>query len=172
MSEEKKSIGKGHINLFDVMLVLLVILCIVGVWQRKNLQAWFEEERINDVYTVSFEIKELRDTSIRYLTAGTSLYVIDGEDAVSLGTIAGEVAVVDAAKHLPHTDESGQTVLVEAYYPDDLSTVKAVLNCHGIHTNGSFFVDGRFAVSVGQTLAVYTENADFEIYVTDITKVG
>ena len=172
MGEEKKSSGKGRINLFDVILVLLLVLCIVGVWQRNSLQSWFEDEQIKDVYTVSFEIKELRDTSIRYLTAGTALYVTVGEERIPLGTIAGEVAVIDAAKHLPHQDAEGNTVLVEAYYPDDLSTVKAVLNCHGVRLESGFFVDGRLAISVGQVLSAYTENADFEIFVTAITKVG
>ena len=35
--EEKKNGAGLRLNLLDIVLVLLLILCIVGVWQRNNL---------------------------------------------------------------------------------------------------------------------------------------
>ena len=172
MSEEKKAPGRFHINLFDVILILLAVLCIVGIWQRNNLQRLFEDEQATDVYTVSFEIRCLRDTSVQYLTSGTVLYTDSGEERVTLGTISGEVAVVDAWEYLPCVDENGETSYVQAYYPEDLSTVKAVLNTHGLLHDGIFHVEGVFGLSVNQTVVAHTDNADFEILVTAIEKVG
>ena len=173
MSEEKKSTGRFHINLFDVVLILLAVLCVVGIWQRDNLQSLFEDEQVNDVYTVSFEIRGLRDDARQYLTPGTRMYVQNGDSRVLLGSIAGEPAVVDAAVYLPYYDQiTGQTTLVEAYYPDDYSTVKAVLSSHGLEHDGVFFAAGEYNLSVNQSITVYTEYADFEIFVTAITKVG
>ena len=39
MEEKKKS--RFHINLLDVVLVLLALLCVVGVWQRNNIRSLF-----------------------------------------------------------------------------------------------------------------------------------
>ena len=171
MSEEKKSTGRFHINLFDVLLVLLAVLCVVGIWQRKNLQQLFEDEQTTDVYTVSFEIRRLRDTSVQYLTAGATLYVESGDERVPLGTLASEVAVVDAWEYLEY-EEDGKITPVQAYYPEDFSTVRGVLNTHGLVHDGAFLVEGLLPLSVNQTLVVHTESADFEILITAIGKVG
>ncbi|MBQ8342117.1 MAG: hypothetical protein IJY22_07080 [Clostridia bacterium] len=172
MSEEKKSSGHFRINVFDVILILLAILCIVGIWQRQNIRRLLEEEQAADAYTVSFEIDCLRDTSLQYLTAGTVLYVKEGDARVILGTIAGEVAVVDASTEKMYITEDGETIYVDAYYPEDYSAVKAVLNCQGLHHNGGFLAGGSYPLSVNQSVTVYTENADFQICITSITKVG
>ena len=169
MNEEKKS-ARFHVNLFDVVLILLAVLCVIGIWQRNNLQRMFESEQETDVYAVSFEIRNLRDTSVQYLAPGTALYVISGEERISLGTIAGEVAVVDASDFLPTVNEQGETVYVQAYYPDDLSTVKAVLDTHGLEHNGAFLVEGVYTLATNQTVVAYTENAVFEICITAIVK--
>lgn len=173
MSEEKKSKGRFRINLFDVVLLLLVILCVVGIWQRKNLQSLFENEQSREAYTVSFEIRALRDTSLQYLRPGTELYVESGDGRVLLGTVAGDLPVVDASVYLPYYDpETGSTALVEAYYPEDYSAVKGTLDSLGMEHDGVFFAAGEFSVSVNRTLHVQTEYADFEILITGIEKKG
>ena len=60
-SKETKNIfSRIRFNVVDAVLILLAILAIVGVWQRKNLQRLFDSGEALESYTVTFEIKKIR----------------------------------------------------------------------------------------------------------------
>ena len=55
VKEKKKAPARARFNVFDAVLILLAVLCIVGVWQRHNLQKLFESDETLEAYTVTFE---------------------------------------------------------------------------------------------------------------------
>ncbi|MBQ9777434.1 MAG: hypothetical protein IJW22_00770, partial [Clostridia bacterium] len=60
-------------NLLDAALVLLLVFALLGVWQRSNLQNLFTTDELLENYTVSFEIKKVRSTTVDLLQKDTAL---------------------------------------------------------------------------------------------------
>ena len=162
----KKSSFFFRVNLLDVVLVLLVILCIVGIFQRANLRALFENSEEQESFTVTFEARCVRSTTVNTLTKDTVFYVMDGDTRVTLGSlsdISGSVATVYLQ------DKDGETV--KAVYPKDTYyDVTGTLLCRGISNDGSFLAGGKTYLAANQTLCAYTEQADIEIIITSIAK--
>ena len=166
---EEKRKARFHFNILDLVLVLLALLCILGLWQRENIQSIFESGEELDSYTISFEIRKLRSTTVELLTEDQELYIDDDGTRVSLGTIVERYPGA-AVEYM--IDENGNTV--EVFYPDDkyeyLQDLTGDLSCRGIDQNGNFLLEGKIYLAVNQTVKAYTENADFEIRITAITK--
>ena len=171
-SETKSVFSRIRFNLVDVALILLAILAIVGVWQRKNLQQLFDSGEALESYTVTFEIKKIRSTTADLLEKGTALYLEEGDTQVPLGTLAEQVSTSAATVYLQNSE--GETV--KAVYPQDnfeyLLDAVGVLNCRGIEHNGAFLLEGKSFLAVNQVINAYTETADFEIRITSIQKTA
>jgi hypothetical protein len=170
-TERKNIFSRIRFNVVDAVLILLAILAIVGVWQRKNLQRLFDSGEALESYTVTFEIKKIRSTTADLLEKGTELYLQDQNTRVPLGTLAEQVSTSAATVYLQ--DKDGNTV--KAVYPQDnfeyLLDAGGILNCRGIEHDGVFLLEGKTYLAVNQVVAAYTETADFEIRVTSIQKV-
>ncbi|MBQ9098562.1 MAG: hypothetical protein IJY50_03940 [Clostridia bacterium] len=171
-TEEKKSSTRIHFNVLDAVLILLALLCIVGIWQRKNLQNLFDSGESLETYTVTFEIKKLRSTTANLLVKDTELYILENESKVSLGTLTEQLATSAATVYL----QTGSGETVKAVYPQDdyeyLLDANGVLSCRGIEHDGAFLLGGKTYLAVNQTVQAHTELADFEIRITGIQKVG
>jgi YD repeat-containing protein len=159
-----------RINIIDVVLVLLVILCIVGVFQRSNIQRIFSSGERLDTYTVTFEIRKLRSTAADLLIADTAFYLEEDGNYISLGALIGSPSVSAAVEYM--YDENGN--IVEAVYPEDqheyLLDVTGKLSCRGVTEEGNFLLEGKTYLAVNQTLLAHTETADFEIRIVGIEK--
>ena len=170
-TDEKKR-TRARFNIFDVLLLLLVVLCVVGVWQRRNLQDMFQSKDAMETYAVTFEVRKMRSTTAELLTQDTVLYLQDGDRRVTLGTISDQVLPLASVEYLK--DKNGQ--IVEAVYPQDdyeyLQDVSGTLACKGVTRNGTFMLEGEIYLAVDHALSVSTELADFEIRITGIQKVG
>jgi hypothetical protein len=170
-NDEKKR-ARARFNIFDAVLILLVILCVVGVWQRKNLQSLFQSGDSLEEYTVTFEARKMRSTTAALLTPETTLYLEEGGRRVTLGTVTDQVLPLASVEYLK--DKNGQ--IVEAVYPQDdyeyLQDVSGTLRCRGLTHNGTFMLEGEVYLAVDRVIAVSTELADFEIRITGIQKVG
>ena len=171
-TEKKNMFSRIRFNVVDAVLILLAILAIVGVWQRKNLQRLFDSGEALESYTVTFEIKKIRSTTADLLEKGTEFYLQDQNTRVSLGTLAEQVSTSAATVYLQ--DKDGNTV--KAVYPQDnfeyLLDAGGMLNCRGIEHDGVFLLEGKTYLAVNQVVAAYTETADFEIRITSIQKVA
>lgn len=170
--EEKKNGARSRLNLLDIVLVLLLILCVVGVWQRKNLQKLFSDEEVLENYTITFEVKQLRSSTVELLQKDTAFYLVDGDSIVSMGVLAEQVSTAAATAYFE--DEDG--TVVSAVYPQDqyeyLLDVTGALSCRGIRRDDAFLLNGKKHLSVNESVLAHTENADIEIYITSITKTA
>ena len=157
-------------NILDAALILFVLLIAIGIWQRPNLQKLFTTEELLDRYTVTFEMKQVRSTTVELLQKGTGLYMMNGEERVSLGELTQPLAATAATVYLQ--DRNGQTV--KAVYPQDaneyLLDATGTLLCEGVEHSGSFLVGGKMYLAVNQVVLVRTETADIEIRITGIEK--
>ncbi len=166
--KEKRT--ERRFNLLDAALLLLVLLLALGVWQRQNLQRLFTVDEVLDEYTVTFEIKKMRSTTVDLLDDGTVFYTENEGERLELGTLTGQVAASAARVEL--YDRNGQ--LVQAVYPQDpyeyLLDVTGTLKCAGVERDGSFLLGGKMYLAYNKTVVVQTESADFEILITGVAK--
>ncbi len=162
--------AKRHFNLLDAAIILLALLAVIGVWQRSNLQKLFTVDEVLENYTVTFEIKKVRSTTIDQLQKGTELYLMQEDDHLSLGVLSQQLSVAAATVYLQ--DRDGNTV--KAVYPQDnheyLLDADGVLLCEGVEHDGAFLAGGKLYLAINQTVRVQTETADFEIRITGIEK--
>ena len=162
--------AKRRFNLLDVALILLAVLSLVGVWQRSNLQNLFTSKELLDEYTVTFEIKKVRSTTVDLLQKDTELYMMNDGERVSLGKLTHQVSAAPATVYLQ--DGSGNTV--QCVYPQDnneyLLDVNGVLQCEGVEHDGSFLLGGKIYLAINQSVTVQTETADIEIRIMGIEK--
>ena len=172
MKDEKNTTARVRFNILDAVLILLAILCIVGVWQRNNLQNLFTKNEEMDAYSVSFEIRQLRSTSAALLVKDTELYLEEGGERIVLGTLAENAS--SAAASVYFEDQNGK--IQEAFFPrvdhEYLLDVKGKLNAHGVEHNGAFLLNGQMHLAVNSTVVVHTETADLEIRITNIEKTA
>jgi hypothetical protein len=85
MSEVKT---KKRWNVLDIAVIVLVLFALVGLWQRQNLKNIFTTDEMLERYTVTFEIRKVRSTTIDQLGKGEMLYIEQGEEQVTLGTLS------------------------------------------------------------------------------------
>ena len=168
----KETQSKRRFNLIDAALILFALLCVVGVWQRANLQNLFTPKELLDPYTVTFEIKKVRSTTVDLLQKDAVLYMMNGEERLTLGTLTQQVSASAATAYLQ--DRDGNTV--KAVYPQDiyeyLLDVSGEISCEGVEHDGSFLVGGKAYLAINQTVTVQTETADIEIRITGIQKAA
>ena len=159
-------------NLVDAALILLVLLAVVGVWQRENLKTLFTTEQVLDEYVVTFEVKKMRSTTGELLKKGTVFTVESDGERMVLGTLARDVAASAATESL--RDKNGEEVSV--VYPEDeyeyLWDVSGELHCEGIERDGTFLVGGHLYLARNKRVLVQTETADFEIVIKSIEKAS
>lgn len=157
-------------NMLDVTLLLLALFCLLGVFQRANLQGLFESDKVLEEYSVTFEVEKMRSTTVDLLEKGTVLYLAEPVDGayVTLGSLSEGVSTSAATVYLQ--DKDGNTV--KAVYPQDsfeyLLDVSGRLDCRGVMEGGSFLLSGKTYLAVNQTVLVRTERADFQIRITGI----
>jgi len=161
-------------TVLDAFLILLAVLAVVGVWQRKNLQEMFSSSEAFEPYAVSFEVSGLRSTTVETLGEGTVLY--DAESGNKIGVLPSAVAASAAKAYLERVDESGKVQTVKAVYPQDAHDyrldVSGVLRCEGLMSDNGFLLGGNTYLTVGQEIAVMTEHADLTIRITAIEQVA
>lgn len=173
MNENRKRIpARFNFNLLDVIIILLALFCIVGVFQRKNLQNLFRSGRAYDDYAVTFTAKGVRGDTAALLTDGEVVYVINEKGTkISFGSLNGTVTSHPAEARV--LDGAGDSVTVT--YPEDAENrrdIAGVLSCSGVEKNGRFLLDGKFQLAVNQTVTIHTETVDLEICITGIAKSG
>ena len=162
---------KRRFNVLDIAIIVLVLLAVIGVWQRQNLQNLFTADELLEQYTVSFEIQKVRSTTIDQLKKGDALYVEGDEGQILLGTLNDQLSVAAATVYLQ--DRDGNTV--KAVYPQDaneyLLDASGVLRCEGVEHDDSFLLGGKLYLAVNQTVSARSETADLEIRIISIEKV-
>ncbi|MBE6554633.1 MAG: hypothetical protein E7663_00170 [Ruminococcaceae bacterium] len=168
--EKKKNHSRTRINCLDVFLILLLVLCVVSVWQRNNLKNLFESEDTLQDHTISFEIKALRATTAVLLTKDAVLYLGGEGEHHLLGRLLEDSVAAPASVEL--SDGAGNTI--QAVYPQDdarsLKDVTGTLVCSGFSRDGAFFLGGTIRLAVNQTVSVCTERVDLEIRIIDINE--
>ena len=171
MNENKKRTpARFNFNLLDVIIILLALFCIVGVWQRKNLQNLFRSGNAYDAYTVTFTADGVRGDTATLLTEDAAVWTFDEKGTkISFGSLTVTVTTEPASIRV--LNSAGESVPVT--YPQDaqnLRDISGALSCRIVEKNGRYLLDGKYQLAMNQTVTVHTETVDLVICITGIEK--
>ncbi len=159
-----KNAARIRFNLVDLVLIIAVLACLVGVYLRYNISEEFGVKHELEDYVLSFEIKNIRYTSADAFPEGDALY-LDGKDTV-LGTILG----IDSTSpsEVIYTDSKGDYKTI--YYPEDSRIdLTGRLLSRGDMTERGYMLGGNTYLAPGQTYYVETPRINVSVTITKIT---
>ncbi len=161
-TEEKKA-GKIRFNLIDLVLIIAVLSCVVGIYLRYNAADKFGVNHELDSFTVSFEIENIRYTSADAFHEGDLFYLDEKNQTL------GNLIAIDstAPSKTVYIDSKGNYKTL--YYPEDsrIDLTGRVL-AEGIMTERGFLLGGNTYLAPGETYYVETPYINVNITVTAI----
>lgn len=166
-TQQPKKKTKHKFNIIDVFIILLVVLCVIGVYFRGQIAEKIGIEKKVEEYQISFKVSEIRYTSSQYFYPGNSVYLDNGN--ILVGTIEGNCTVLPAEVYVDGPD--GVPIL--SNYPKDTYVdITGALKCQGLEKSNRFYLNGTYSLSPGSSLTVHTETVDFVMTITEIAKIS
>ncbi len=160
MANSENKTSRARLNLFDIILILAVILCIAGI----ALHAYFTKD-LGETYsqnaTISFVVSGVsEETAGAFSNPNSPIY--DSTSDKLLGTLI-EVSY----SPMPVDAETADGKLVRVEHPEKMEIRgKAVLK--GSWTEENFYIDGSLHAVIGATLGVYTDSATCILTITGV----
>lgn len=161
MNTEKKPTGV-RFNLFDVILILVIVSCIAGLafhmYYTKDLA-----EDYTETATIAISISDVSEqTAIAFCVNGAPIYSQETDT---------KIGVLDTTEYGPLVLdlETEQGILVKATHPEKKS-IRATATFIGTWTEDGFLIDGTKLATIGTTLKIYTGGAVCTITITDIVR--
>lgn len=159
----EKRTPKYRFNAIDAFIILVVILCIVGLYFRSNIESWISSEKELEDYQVTLVVNKIKSTSGQYISAGNEVYMSSG---VLLGAING-FSSFPSKTYI--TDTLGNSI--EVSYPEDTYIdVTLLVDCSGVKNEEGFYLNGTYLLTPGTVMDGRTEMMDFTFTVTSIEK--
>ncbi len=156
---EKK---KFKINILDILIVIMLVLCIVGAVLRvyaKNNDGKLEAQTA----TVSFLIQDIQSESQYEFHDGDRIYCY--ELKCELGTLLGDVDVTDAVFY----DALENAEIKRSTSPGLRVDISGKFTCEGTWTDGSgFAVDGTHYIAPNMGFYVAFPTIKAMILITDV----
>ncbi len=169
---KKKAPSRIRITPLDVALILLVVLIVISIWQKNNIQFLFEKQKQEKSYTVTFEVAGMRVPAAELLVENTSLYFYDDEKKISLGRLGAGPLLMPYTQDYVNTQGNSVTMV----YPlDDREMGRVVFcgtfACHGAKNGNVLVHEEGFRMEVGESFLLATELGDFEAKVVSIVEI-
>lgn len=153
-------------NIIDLVLIIAVLACLVGVYLRYTASEQFGVNHELEDYVLSFEIKNIRYTSADAFPEGDPLY-LNGKDTV-LGTILAIDSTTPA--EVVFTDKKGNYKTI--YYPEDSRIdLSGRILSNGVMTERGYLLGGNTYLAPGQSYYVETPLINVSVTITAINPV-
>ena len=161
--KNEKKPSKYRFNIIDAFIILVVVLCIVGIYFRSNIESWMGERKDLKDYQITFVVEKIKSTSDQYIAVGNEVRT---ENGVSLGTISS-FSSFPAKAYV--NDASGASVEV-SYPKDTYIDITVVMDCRGRQKEDGFYLGGTYLLSPGTQIGAETEIMNFTFTVTNISE--
>lgn len=158
MDKKQDNAKKTKLNVIDVIIIVAIVACIAAVGVRIYFTS--HTDTSPDKVTVTYEVKGISEENAAQFEAGKKIYLVaDDSQAGVFNTVN-----ISPEKLLAH-DESGKIVEVNS---PDRKTVTGTLTFNGKNNDSEFMVSGKYSISLGSTVEVYTDRNTFTLTVIAI----
>ena len=165
---------KAKFGILDVVIILLIITCVLGVYFRYNILDLLNNDKNMKEYAISYSIEDIRYSTPDSVHINDAVYFAD--DETQLGTVmeaSQGSALALSVRPAEKTFLSDKGTMEKVSYPNETRVdAKGRLLCKGSYSDdGGFLVNGSRYISAGQSIYVYTELVTVSITITDIQPV-
>jgi len=170
-TKQKKRKGLGALDVF-IILGLLAVIAGVGLRSYMNRYADVGTAAVLEDYVISFEVKDIRDSSnARHMKPGDKFYLKD------TGAYFGELTEENTVSPAETFYELDDGTIVKAansgtgdnYRVDVRTSVKTQGLLSG---DGSFLLGGNTYLGLNKELQIYSKYLAITVKITGITKAG
>lgn len=157
------SSNKGRFNAFDLIIILLVVLCIAAIVFRG---LFVKKVSYTDTLEVSYKI-----ASISNITATNIFNKTSENDRIYLASNNADIGYIKTITKTQDTInvENGKGGLESVINPTKFN-LEGTCVFLGKQTNTGFLINGEIETKVNDVLYVYTPVAVFELTIVDIIK--
>lgn len=166
---ERKRLGA-----LDIMIIVIVIVCLCSVairyFTQRSAGYGSEVGQPLESYIISFEVKDLRNSSaVNCMNAGDVFFIEDENQ--SIGKLREDLSIQVAEKVYESAD--GQLVTVRTTGEGDLYRVDVRGSFESIGRmtdDGSFLLGGNLPLAVNKEIKLYSKFLAIEVRLTDISR--
>ena len=163
IQKNEKKASKYRFNAIDAFIILVVVLCIVGIYFRSNIESWIGSKKDLSDYQITFVVEKIKATSGEFINVGDRVYLSNN---IVLGSVSG-FSNFPAKEYI--SDSEGN--FIEVRYPENTYIdITVTVDCRGIKNEDGFYLDGTYLISPGAKLTASTEIMDFSFTVIGITE--
>lgn len=147
-------------NIFDVIIIFLVLACIAAIVIRAYFTANIKEDFTSA--TVEFSVIGVSENTAASFHPARKIYLASGDD---------EIGSIDDVTYGPSAiyavDSSGKPV--SAFHPDK-KDVHGTATLYGLWTDDGFMINGTVLALAGKTVSVYTQDVECILTIVSITR--
>ena len=167
-SETKKK-GIGALDVL-ILILLAVVIGSVGLRYVRSRGSGASETAVTDQYVVSFQVKNIRNTSKeRYMNKGDLFYL--DENNQFFGTFRDVASAVDAQKYYEMPDGSIASVASRFSGDQYRVDVEASVTASGIMSKDRcFLLNGSRYIVLNDELKIHSKYVAFTVVITEIAK--
>lgn len=159
----RQDIKKSRFNVFDVLIIFIVIACIAGIVIRYR---YLSEETMKEQVTVDFIVPDVMASTAEKMTSaikgGTIIYLSSGDTIIGfIQSVSSENAQVYA------TNASG--ALERVNHPTNMD-VRGVAVLYGKSGESGFLIGSNTLATLSEVLYVYTDSVEFGMTIISISE--
>ena len=165
MRKKDGSSVRFRIQILDIVGLLFVFLCVVGLLVRTGKLGVFSERVELENYRLRFSVTDIAATSVDAFVIGDTFTLVSYHEG--LGRLVAVESVSPAAVYV----ENDQHEIVRAQYPEGTRVdVVGILDTKGTMGDGGFSLGGTLVISPGIEYRIQSEHLDIVLKVIDIEK--
>lgn len=156
---------KFRFNVIDVLIILIVLSCIVGLILRfGNVRDFSSSENLK-TYDIYFSVSNVAYTSEDAFVRGDTVRLADG--GAVLGEFAGLETILPAEFFA--RDESGNVIVVNYPASTQIDVTGRIVS-HGVMSENGYLLNGTTYIASGAEYSVQSEHMDFILKITNIVE--
>ncbi len=172
----KENVKKPKINLMDIVVILLILVCIGSIVLRAVAT---EEKYSQREYRLHFQIDEIKSSSFEYFDGHSGEIVKIKENGRVIGVLGDEFSRGVAIHTYTEDMEDGTKVEHKVPYPapkgengysEEMCSISGYILVLGNKSNGGIFLDGTLYLEPDQTLEIVTEHITATIRITGVSE--
>ena len=153
---------KYRFSIFDAIIIIAVIACIVGIVLRFRLTS---SNDFSSKATVEFIVPGVMQSTADSMTAklknGTKLYLASSDKEI------GYIVSVESERSKVYATSSDGT-LERVEHPENYD-VKGVCVLYGSDGEAGFLIGGNTLATISEVIYVYSTDVEFSITLTDVS---
>ncbi|MBR6049613.1 MAG: DUF4330 family protein [Clostridia bacterium] len=151
---------KKRLNIFDVLIIVVVIACVAAIGVRVYFTTHAQTD--DESAVITYEVYGISEENAAEFAQGKKIYLqSNGAEIGMINTVVRSASRVEAIE-----DDGSITVVGDPY----LITVTGRMTLYGKTSEGGFFIGGQTPISLGSSLSVYTDRNMFTLTVVEMTQ--